>query len=66
MPSVGAKVHELRIIDETTTWRIVYAIAVDAIVILEVFSKKTQQTPESVIDVCQRRLKRYLAAIAEE
>jgi len=64
MPPVGAKVHELRIIDAATTWRIVYAIAADAMVILEVFSKKTQQTPKAVIDVCRRRFKQYLTAIA--
>ena len=66
MPSIGAHGHELRIIDETTTWRIVYQIAADAIVILEVFAKKTQQTPDTVIDVCKRRLKRYLATISKD
>lgn len=66
MPSIGARVHELRIVDETATWRIVYHLTVDAVVILEVFSKKTQQTPGAVIEVCQQRLKRYLAAMAEE
>lgn len=66
MPSIGARVHELRIVDETATWRIVYHVAADAMAILDVFSKKTPQTPDAVIDVCQRRLKRYLAAISEE
>jgi phage-related protein len=31
----------------------------DAIVILDVFSKKTQQTPKPVVDACKRRLKEY-------
>ncbi|WP_445263736.1 type II toxin-antitoxin system RelE/ParE family toxin [Rhodohalobacter sp. 8-1] len=31
----------------------------DAIVILEVFAKKTQKTPQEVIDVCKKRLARY-------
>jgi phage-related protein len=31
----------------------------DAIVILEVFSKKTQATPKKVIEACQRRLGMY-------
>jgi phage-related protein len=34
MPSIGARCHELRINDENATWRIVYRIDSDAIVIL--------------------------------
>lgn len=59
MPSIGANCHELRINDKTKTWRIVYFIDEDAIVILEVFAKKTQKTPTEVIDSCKRRLQLY-------
>ncbi len=59
MPDIGAHIHELRINDEHQTWRIIYRIDPDAIVIAEVFSKKTQQTPLSVINTCKRRLRRY-------
>jgi phage-related protein len=59
MPVIARRCHELRIQDEDATWRIVYRIDSDAIVILEVFSKKSQQTPKSVIDVCRDRLRRY-------
>jgi len=59
MPSIGARCHELRIVDENTTWRIIYRIDDDAILILEVFKKKTQQTPKNVIDSCKRRIKEY-------
>jgi phage-related protein len=59
MPSVAPRCHELRVNDENTTWRIVYRIDPDAIVILDVFSKKTAQTPRSVIENCKRRLKDY-------
>ena len=45
MPSIGPRCHELRIIDENMTWRIIYAAEVDAIVVLEVFAKKTNKTP---------------------
>ena len=31
----------------------------DAVVILEVFSKKTRQTPRTIIEVCKRRLRDY-------
>jgi phage-related protein len=37
----------------------VYRIDDDAIVIAEVFSKKTRRTPNDVIDTCQKRLKSY-------
>ena len=59
MPTVGRRCHELRIPDQNQTWRIIYRIDPDAIVILEVFSKKTQKTPPSVIKNCIRRLKQY-------
>lgn len=59
MPTIGKRVHELRINDESVTWRIIYRIDSDAIVIVEVFEKKTQKTPRQVIECCQRRLKDY-------
>ena len=59
MPSIGKRCHELRIVDEYATWRVVYRIDRDAIVIANVFSKKTQATPKAVIEACQRRLRRY-------
>ncbi|MCF8297090.1 MAG: type II toxin-antitoxin system RelE/ParE family toxin [Melioribacteraceae bacterium] len=59
MPSIGTNCHELRINDENSTWRIIYRIDNDAIVILEVFNKKSQQTPKKVIDVCKKRIKEY-------
>ncbi len=59
MPSIGARCHELRINDSGTQWRLVYRIDTDAIVILEVFAKKTGATPKAVIDTCRERLKEY-------
>ena len=59
MPSVGARCHELRINDKDVTWRIIYRIDVDAIVILEVFAKKTARTPDNVVRICRRRLQQY-------
>ena len=59
MPSIGTRCHELRIADERVTWRIVYRVDDDAIVILEIFKKKTQQTPKKVIDTCKQRIKSY-------
>jgi phage-related protein len=59
MPSVGARCHELRVNDAKANWRLMYRLDADAIVILEVFAKKTQATPKAVIKLCQRRLKEY-------
>ena len=59
MPDIGKACHELRIRDANKIWRIVYHVDTEAIVILEVFAKTTQQTPKSVIDTCRARLKLY-------
>ena len=59
MPSVGTRCHELRVNDSTGHWRLVYRIDSDAIVIAEVFSKKSRATPKPVVDVCRKRLKDY-------
>jgi phage-related protein len=59
MPSSGARCHELRINDSGSSWRLVYRIDSDAIVILEVFAKKTAATPKAVIATCRKRLKEY-------
>ena len=59
MPGIGKACHELRIRDANKIWRIVYHVDTEAIVILDVFAKTTQQTPKSVIDTCKARLKLY-------
>ena len=61
MRSIGPRCHELRIHDPAVdkTWRIVYRVDDDFIVIVEVFAKKTQTTPESVIETSRERLRRY-------
>ena len=59
MPSIGVRCHELRIVDEASTWRIVYRIDTDAIIVAEIFSKKTGQTPKRIIEICKKRLKEY-------
>jgi phage-related protein len=59
MPSIGRRCHELRIPDENVSWRIIYRLDVAAVVIGDVFAKKSGPTPRPVIDVCKRRFKRY-------
>jgi len=65
MPGIGKRCHELRVVDEDATWRLIYRVDSDAIIIAEVFSKKTPTTPRVVIDACKRRLHEY-DAIADE
>src|SRR5688572_6386252 len=59
MPNIGHRCHELRITDEGAVWRIIYRIDLDAILIGDVFLKKTRKTPKSVIDTCKRRYRKY-------
>jgi phage-related protein len=59
MPTVGPRCHELRIVDEHQTWRIIHRIDPDAIVIAYVFTKKTRATPLRVIQESRRRLRSY-------
>ncbi len=59
MPTIGKRCHELRIPDQNATWRIVYRTDPDAIIIAEVFEKKTQKTPKRVIENAQQRLRHY-------
>ena len=59
MPGIGRRCHELRIVDAGRTWRIVYRLDPDAVVIAEVFQKTTRSTPPRVMGECQRRLRAY-------
>jgi phage-related protein len=62
MPSLAPRCHELRIVDVGKTWRIIYRLDLDAILIIDVFQKTTPQTPAHIIAESRRRLRRYDAA----
>ncbi len=62
MPSIGPGCHELRVQDQTVTWRILYYVGREAVVILEVFAKKTRRTPKPVIRTARKRLDVYIEA----
>jgi phage-related protein len=62
MPAIGPRCHELRVNDRNKTWRVIYRLDTEAVVILDVFEKKTQQTPDAVIATCRRRLRLYEAS----
>jgi len=59
MPIIGRRCHELRIVDQDATWRIIYRVDPDALIILEVFAKQSSQTPVQVIETCRLRLARF-------
>jgi phage-related protein len=48
------------------SWGIVCSVEPDAILILDLFAKKTRTTPKTVIDACRRRLRSYEAATRDE
>jgi len=62
LPSLGPHCHELRVRDKNKNWRIIYRIDEDRILIVEVFVKMTQQTPDAVLKLCRRRLAEYKQA----
>jgi len=66
MPSIDPRVHELRINDRDRTWRMIYRIDADAIVLVEVFAKKSRQTPNRILETCRQRLAAYDAIAGGE
>ncbi|MFA6958106.1 MAG: type II toxin-antitoxin system RelE/ParE family toxin [Thermoanaerobaculia bacterium] len=66
MPTIGRGCHELRVNDARKSWRLVYAVEHDAIVLLEAFEKKTEKAPKQVIDSCRERLMRFRHTVREE
>jgi phage-related protein len=66
MPMIGANCHELRINDVNATWRIVYWIDDETVVILEVFQKKSRATPKQVIEAARKRLNAYRRVIRRD
>lgn len=66
MSVIGARCHELRIVDTGKTWRIIYRLDSDAVVIADVFQKTTPQTPRPVITNARRRLRQYDITVEED
>ena len=59
LPDVGPHCGALRVRDAGHNWRIMYRIDPDAVLILDVYAKKTPKIPDEVIERCVQRLKRY-------
>ena len=59
MPGLGRRCVELRIRGQRMNWRIMVRVDEDAVIVAEVFEKKTRTTPAKVLAACKDRLKRY-------
>jgi len=59
LPIVGPPCGALRVRDGEHNWRIMYRVDPDAVLVLEVYAKKTSKIPREVIERCRRRLKAY-------
>jgi phage-related protein len=59
MPRIGARCHELKIKDGKKEWRIIYRTDPSEILVVEVFLKKTNKTPQEIIDQCKKRLRDF-------
>lgn len=57
MPAIGRGVEEIRIWDESGTYRVIYTARLrDAIYVLHAFQKKTQTTSARDIEIARQRL----------
>ena len=66
MPALGARCGELRIADKAVTWRILHRVDADAVVIVDVFVKKTRTTPTAILAAGRERLRTYDRVIQQE
>jgi phage-related protein len=59
MPVLGPRCGELRIPDADVTWRVLYRLDPDAVIIVDVFAKKTPATPKAILATGKQRLQLY-------
>ena len=68
MPSVGKGVEELRVWDDSGTYRVIYLARLrDAVFVLHAFQKKSKSgiaTPQPDVELIEKRLKAVLARYA--
>ena len=56
MPTIGKGVEEIRVWDDTGTYRVIYtARLADAVYVLHAFQKKTQTTAKRDAELAKRR-----------
>ena len=59
LPIVGPRCGALRVRDDQHNWRIMYRVDADAVLVIDVYDKKTRKIPDAVIDRCKKRLRNY-------
>jgi phage-related protein len=64
LPDVGPRCGALRVRDAEHNWRVMYRVDSDAVLVVEVYPKKTRTIPDEVIGRCKKRLKQYDAAVS--
>lgn len=56
MPSIGRGVEEIRVWDDSGTYRVIYTARLkETVVVLHAFQKKTQATSKQDLEVAKRR-----------
>ena len=59
MTDIGPNCHELRLTADKSEWRVFYHVSDESVLVLGVFQKKTQQTPQRWLQVCRKRLRLF-------
>jgi phage-related protein len=61
VPSVGKGVEEIRVLEASGAYRVIYlARRADAVYVLHAFHKKTQRTPKMDLEIAKRRFRQLL------
>ena len=61
MPTIGKGVEEIRIRDDSGTYRVIYtARFADAVFVLHAFQKKTQRTSQRDIEIAKARFREIM------
>jgi phage-related protein len=59
MKSIGPGVQELRIEDFPVSWRIIFRVDPEAIVVVSLFEKRGRKTRKADIDLARKRFREY-------
>lgn len=59
LPGLGPRCGALRIPDAEHHWRIMFRVDSDAVLVAEVYAKKTRKIPVEAMQRCGRRFKQY-------
>jgi phage-related protein len=59
LPIIGPRCGALRVRDGEHQWRIIYRTDADAVLVVEVYAKKTRTMPDAVVVRARKRLSAY-------